>query len=184
MGLARGATARVSVLVFATALAGLYGVSSLYHRLDWTPPVRRRIRGADHAMIYLLIAASYTPFGVLALSGTFRWFLLGLVWAGAAGGIVLKLGWVDRLRRLSGALYIVLGWLAVLGAPQFVRSLSGPVLALIVAGGLLYTVGAVVLFRRRPDPRPHVFGYHEVWHAFTVGAGVCHYVAALLLVRT
>jgi hemolysin III len=179
---ARGATARAAAAVYALSLVALYGVSSLYHRLNWTPRVRRLMRRTDHAMIYVLIAGSYTPFSVLGMRGTLRWVVLGAVWAVAVVGAALKFGWFDHVHRLGGPLYIALGWFAVVGAPQFVRNLSGPVLALVVVGGVLYTVGAIVLLRRKPDPFPAVFGYHEVWHSFVVCASVCHYVAAMMLV--
>ncbi len=179
---ARGGTARAAAAVYAVSLAALYGISSLYHRIDCSPRTRSMMRRTDHAMIYVLIAGSYTPFGMIGMDGAMRWVVLGAVWAGAIAGVVLKLGWFGRLRRLSAAMYIGLGWLAVIGAPQLVRSLSAPVLALIVAGGVLYTLGAIVLARRRPDPAPAVFGYHEVWHVFVVVASICHYTAAMMVV--
>ncbi len=173
---------RISAAIYALSLSGLYGVSASYHRLRWTPPALVRIRTLDHAMIYLLIAGTYTPFSLLVLEGVWATVLLAAVWAGALFGIGVKLVGVDKMRRLGGTLYIVLGWLAVLAAPQLVGRLSMPVLALIVSGGLLYTAGAVVLLRRKPDPNPLVFGYHEIWHVMVVAASLCHYVAILLLV--
>lgn len=181
---ARGGTAKAAALAYALSLAALYGVSSLYHRVDWAPRTRLLMRRTDHAMIYVLIAGSGTPFALLGMHGLLRWVVLGVMWGGATAGVALKLGWFDRLQRVGGAMYIVLGWFAVLGAPQVVGTLSGPTLALVAVGGVLYTLGAVVLLRRRPDPVPAVFGYHEVWHTFVVGASVCHYVATLMLVTS
>jgi len=117
-------------------------------------------------------------------SGAGRFWLLGAVWAGAAFGIALKVFRFDRSHLVTGALYIVLGWLAVVAAPQFLRHLAWSAVALVVVGGILYTVGAWVLFRRRPNPRPLVFGYHEVWHSFMVSASMCHYAAVMMVVLT
>lgn len=183
VAVARQWRGRASAGVFVASVAALFGTSAAYHRLRWTAPALRRMRRLDHSMIYVLIAGTYTPFGLLALDGWSRWTMLGAVWGGAIGGVVLKMISLDRLRVLGGTLYIVLGWLAVLASPAFVRTLRPATLALILAGGILYTGGAVVLLRRRPDPSPRVFGYHEVWHACTVAAWACHYVAVFLLVR-
>ena len=182
VAVAHGATARVAVLVYAVTLVGMFGVSASYHRLHWSPRALIRIRRLDHSMIYLLIAGTYTPFSLLVLHGAWRFWLLGVAWAGAAAGIALKVLRFDRSHVLSGALYIVLGWLAVLAAPLFIPHLRPLTLSLVVLGGLLYTSGAVILYRRRPNPRPLVFGYHEVWHSFMVSASMCHYVAVLMLV--
>ena len=181
---ARGATARAAVSVYALTLVGMFGVSASYHRLRWSPRGLARIRALDHSMIYLLIAGTYTPFAILVFSGAGRFWLLGAVWAGAAFGIALKVFRFDRSHLVTGALYIVLGWLAVLAAPQFLRHLAWSAVALVVVGGILYTAGAWVLFRRRPNPRPLVFGYHEVWHSFMVSASMCHYAAVMVVVLT
>jgi hemolysin III len=173
---------RISVAIYALTLSGLYGVSASYHRLRWTPPALTRMRKLDHSMIFLLIAGTYTPFGLLALNGVWATVLLTAVWAGALFGIGVKLLGMDKMRKLGSALYIILGWLAVLASPAFVTKLSPVVLTLIVGGGVLYTLGSIVLLRRRPDPSPTVFGYHEVWHVMVVAASLCHYVAILLLV--
>ena len=182
VAVARGATARVAVIVYALTLVGMFGVSASYHRLHWSPRGLIRIRALDHSMIYLLIAGTYTPFALLGLGGAWRYWLLGAVWAGALAGIALKVFRFHRSHVLTGALYIVLGWLAVLAGPQFVRHLPGSAVTLVVAGGILYTAGAWVLLRHRPNPRPLVFGYHEVWHSFMVSASMCHYFAVLMVV--
>jgi hemolysin III len=175
---------RVSAAVYALSLSGLYGVSASYHRIGWTPKALGRMRKLDHSMIFVLIAGTYTPFSVIVLDGVWSTVLLAAVWAGALFGIGVKLMGVDRMRKLGGALYIILGWLAVLATPQFVPRLGLGVMALIVAGGVLYTLGAIVLLRRRPDPSPAVFGYHEVWHVMVVAASLCHYAAVMWLVLT
>lgn len=182
VALARTGQARVGAGVFAASLAGVFGASSAYHRLAWTEAARRRMKRLDHSMIFVLIAGTYTPVSLLGLRGGWGVALLASVWAGAVAGIVLKQVDIDGLRRLSGFLYIGLGWAAVIALPRLFRSVSPATFALVIAGGLLYTLGAIVFATRRPDPNPAVFGYHEIWHAFTAGAGLCHYVAVLLLV--
>ena len=179
---AAGWMARVAAAVYALSLAGLYGVSAMYHRLKWTPAALLRMRRLDHSMIFLLIAGTYTPVSLLVLSGPWALALLGVVWAGAMAGVLMKVIGMDRTRVVTGAMYIVLGWAAVLAAPWFVTRMSALVLSLIVAGGVLYTIGSIIFLRRRPDPNPAVFGYHEIWHVAVVSASVCHYVAILLLV--
>ena len=181
--LARGATARFGALVYAMSLLALFASSAAYHRLKWSPPALRRMRKLDHSMIYVLIAGTYTPFTLIALDGWWRIGMLVTAWTGATVGIVLKLVKIDGLRVLAGTMYIVLGWAIVLAMPQMVRELHPAAVALLATGGILYTVGAVMFFRKRPDPSPRVFGYHEIWHSMTLGATVCHYTAVLMLVR-
>jgi hemolysin III len=174
--------ARAGAAVFAASLAGVFGSSAAYHRIPWTDTARRRMKRLDHSMIFILIAGTYTPVCLLGLGGGWGVALLTTVWAGAIAGIVLKQVDVDGLHRLTGFLYIALGWTAVIMLPTLFRSVSLATFALVIAGGLLYTLGAIVFARKRPDPNPAIFGYHEIWHAFTAGAGLCHYVAILLLV--
>jgi hemolysin III len=137
---------------------------------------------ADHAMIYVLIAGTYTPFALLTFDRTWGVVVLGVVWTVAAAGIVVVV-WRHRIRLVGITLYLTLGWLGVVALPWLAGRLGAVRLTLLVAGGVLYTVGAVVLIRQRPNPSPAVFGYHEVWHAFTVTAGLCHYTLVWLLVR-
>jgi hemolysin III len=183
IALARGAAAEVSAAIFAVGITGLYGVSALYHRRNWSERKERLMKYLDHSMIFVLIAASYTPIALLALRPATGITLLVLAWVGAVTGIVVTIARLDRWRGLGLAMYLGLGWLAVVAAPQLVDSLSRPELVLLITGGLLYTVGAVVLASNRPNPWPKTFGYHEVWHAFVIGAGACHYALVLLLVR-
>jgi hemolysin III len=180
---ARSWPARIGVLVYALSLTAMFGTSAAFHRLRWSPRARLRMDRLDRTMIYVLIAGSYTPVCLLALRPGWRVALLALVWTGAAVGIALVLLW-NRHRGIGVVrmvLYLGLGWMSVLVLPELSRTLGLGQLALAVMGGVLYTVGAVVLIRRRPDPSPRVFGYHEVWHAFTVAAGACHYALIWLL---
>jgi hemolysin III len=180
---AQSRLARLGVLVYALSLTAMFGTSAAFHRLRWSHRARLRMDRLDRTMIYVLIAGSYTPVCLLALRPGWRAAFLALVWTGAAVGVALVLLW-NRHRGIGVVrmvLYLGLGWLSLLILPQLARTLGLGQLVLGVAGGLLYTVGAVVLIRRRPDPNPRVFGYHEVWHAFTVAAGACHYALIWLL---
>jgi len=170
--------------VFAGSVAVMLGASALYHRVAWSPRVRPWMRRLDHAGIYLLIAGTYTPVGVLTVQGATRPVVLGVVWTGAAAAIVLKLVWLQSPRWLSAAVGLGLGWIAVLAIPQVATHAGYAAVALLAAGGVAYTCGAVVYARRRPDPVPAIFGYHEVFHALTIVAVACQYVAiAFFVVR-
>ena len=182
IALAHTAAARTGAAVYAGSLAGLYGVSSAYHRLRWSGRVRGAMKRADHSMIYIVIAGTTTPVALLGLRSPWSLVLLGAVWAGAALGVTLKVIRVDGFSILTGTLYIALGWGVVVFAPQLLHRMNPLDLGLVFCGGLLYTGGAIVFLRKRPDPRPATFGYHEVWHTFVVAASVCHYIAVLLLV--
>jgi hemolysin III len=183
VGLARTNAARVGAVVFAATLTGLYGVSAAYHRGQWSVGALRLMKHLDHSMIFVFIAGSYTPITLLALRPAWGITLLALAWTGAAVGVLITVLRLERWHAVGFVMYLVLGWLAIVATPQLVHTLSRPELALLVIGGVLYTVGAVVLARRRPDPHPAVFGYHEVWHTFVVGANACHFVLIALLVR-
>jgi hemolysin III len=182
IALADTGKARLAAVIFATGLAGVFGASAAYHRVAWSDPARKRMKRLDHSMIFVLIAGTYTPLCLLALNGVWSVVMLATVWAGAITGIVLKQVNIDGLKRVSGFLYISLGWVSIVSLPQLFHTMSGVAFALVVAGGLLYTLGAIVFAVKRPDPNPAVFGYHEVWHAFTAGASLCHYSAVLLLI--
>ena len=179
---AHSTAARVVAVIYGLGLIGLFGTSAAYHRLEWTARARSVMKRLDHSMIYALIAATYTPFGVLVLHRPLSVVLLTLVVTGAVIGILLKVFALERTQVIGSALYIVLGWLVVLAAPQIWRALNVWAIVPLVLGGLLYTAGAIVLATRKPDPKPTVFGYHEVWHLSTVLAGACHYVAVLQVV--
>ncbi len=179
---ADGTRARVGAAVFAGAVAACFGASALYHRVTWTPHVRLWMRRVDHAGVYLLIAGTYTPVSLLVLHGAWRPAILAIVWTGSAAAIVLKFVWVRAPKWLAAAIGIGLGWVAVVALPQLVTRLSAVEATLLIVGGLAYTAGAVVYARRRPDPVPAVFGYHEVFHALTIVAVICQYVAIALVV--
>jgi hemolysin III len=170
--------ARIGATVYAVTLAAQFGVSALYHRGQWSPRAHAVMRRLDHSTIFLLIAGTYTPFCLFVLEGTMAWAILAVVWAGAAVGIATKLYRVD-LHVFSGFLYIGLGWLAVVAMPTIVRQLAGWQEALLIAGGLVYTLGALVLATNRPNPFPRTFGYHEIWHLATIGAAACLYTVLL-----
>jgi hemolysin III len=175
--------ARLAALVYVVSLAAMFGTSAALHRRHWSARAWLRMDRLDRAMIYVLIGGSYTPVILLALRPGWRVAFLALVWTVAAAGIVLVLlrtaNPVVGLTRMI--LYLGLGWTSVLLLPQLVGTLGLGKVSLAMVGGLFYTVGAVVLIRQRPDPVPHVFGYHEVWHAFTVAAGACHFAFIWLL---
>ena len=183
VALARGTTARTSAAIYALSLGGLFGVSGAYHQLPFSAASRRWMKRLDHSMIFVLIAGTTTPLCLLVLRKPWSMILLLVVWGGAAAGIALKILHVEGFRGLTGTLYITLGWAVVLVSPQLVRALSPATLSLIVAGGVLYTLGAIVLVRNRPNPAPATFGYHEIWHSMVVVASACHYVAVLLIVH-
>jgi hemolysin III len=173
--------ARLACLVYAASLTAMFGASALLHRRAWPPAARQRLDRLDRCMIYLLIAGTYTPFGLLVLHGAWTVGVLGAVWAGAAAGIALVVRRMDR-PGVGVALYLTLGWVSILTLPELLRGLRPAQVGLLLAGGVLYTVGAVVLVRRRPDPDPRVFGYHEVWHALTIAACACRYAVIWLVV--
>ncbi len=181
--LSEGVSAHVAASIFAVSLVGLFGVSAIYHTGNWTPNVRARLRRMDHAMIFVLIAGSYTPITLLALQPAWGISLLAIVWTVAVIGVTLALARFGALHRVGGYLYIGMGWIVVIALPAVVTSLSPSELALLFAGGVLYTAGAIGLRMHRPNPRPLVFGYHEVWHAMTVAAAACHFTLVCMLVR-
>lgn len=171
-----GARTAAAAVYVVSLLLGL-GVSSAYHRIDWSPRMREVMQRLDHAAIYLLIAGTYVPLCVVALPPAWGVPLLVVVGIGASAGVVLKSFGVDRARWVGYALYPVLGWAAVAVAPALWWYLDPLEFWLVVGGGLAYTIGFPVLLVKRPDPLPTVFGYHEVWHSFTVLAAVLHFVA-------
>jgi hemolysin III len=178
--LARGVEARVAVGVYALSLAAMFGASALYHRIDWQPRPRAWLRRLDHSMIYVLVAGTYTPFALLVLAPTMGWTIIGVVWGGAVAGVAVSLLWIDAPRWLTAMLYVVLGWVGFIVLPQLWDRAGPLTVVLLAAGGLLYTVGAVVYARQRPDPAPRVFGYHEVFHALVIAAALAHFTAVAL----
>ncbi len=183
VALAESWVARFATSVYALSLMSVFGASAAYHRGEWSPKALRRMKRLDHSMIFVLIAGSYTPIALLMLHGPWSIVILSAVWAGAVAGITLKLIRIDGFSVLTAALYMVMGWLALIALPQLVHEMPTPALVLTVAGGLLYTAGAIIFAIRRPDPAPTVFGYHEIWHAFMVAAASCHFAMVTIVVR-
>lgn len=179
--LASDARSRIATSIYALTLTGLFGVSAAYHLGDWNREAHARMQRLDHSMIFVLIAGTYTPYCLLVLQGTLATVVLVAVWVGAAVGVGTKLYRVD-LHVLSGFMYIGLGWLVVVSLPALLRGLDTAETVFLVAGGLLYSLGALVLATHKPNPWPRTFGYHEVWHAATIAAAVCQYVSILLVV--
>ena len=167
--------ARLSAIVFAACVAACFGFSALYHRPTWQPRTRSWLARLDHAGIYLLIAGTYTPFGLLVLSHTWAVAVLSVVWTGSLAAILLKLFWPGTPKKLSAVIGLALGWVAVIAFTQFLK-LPAPALVLIGVGGLAYSLGAIVYARKKPDPIPHVLGYHEVFHLLTLVAAAAFYV--------
>jgi hemolysin III len=172
---------RLAATVFAGSVAGCFGASALYHRPTWSPRVRAWLARLDHAGVYLLIAGTYTPFGLLVMSTDWAVPVLSVVWGGALTAILLKVFWYRTPKWLSTSIALALGWVGAAAFSQLLK-LELPGLLLVVAGGLLYSAGAIVYVRRRPDPLPQVLGYHELFHALTVAAAGCQYAAVAFFV--
>ena len=179
---ARPAEARAAAAVYVATLVAGFGTSAAYHRLARGPVALRWMRRADHSAIYLLIAGTYTPICLVALPSAWGLPVLVVVWVGALSGVVLKMTAFDRFRVVGWASYLVLGWAAIAASPALLRHLSPLEIVLIVGGGLIYTGGSIVLATGRPNPAPRVFGYHEIWHACTVIAGLCYFITVGLVV--
>lgn len=179
---ASGGRERLAAAAFGGCLVLTFGLSALYHRITWQPAARRVMRRLDHASIYLLIAGTYTPYGLLVLSGAWQFSILGVVWIGAALAIVQRLFWLDAPRWVPVGAGVFLGWVGVVAVPQIVEASGLPGTMLVAAGGVLYTLGAVVYAVQRPDFAPSVFGYHELFHVLTVLAASCQFAAIALLV--
>ena len=169
--------ARVVLTIYVVSLAALFGVSAAFHRIRWSPAGRRRMRRADHATIFLAIAGTYTAVAGLTVHGWAQVLVLCLVWFGGAIGVTVRQLWLDAPKWAIAAPYIVAGWSALAIVPQLVRGLGGGGFALVLAGGACYTIGALCYSLKRPNPVPGVFGYHEVFHAFTVAGAALHYAA-------
>jgi hemolysin III len=170
--------ATLAVAIYAASLSALLGTSALYHRVDWTrPEVRRWMRRLDHSMIFFLIAGTYTPFALLVLDGPLANAILAVVWIGAVAGAVVEIVWIEHPKWVAALVYISLGWVAVVPFPALWNEMGAAGTLLVAAGGLLYTVGAVVYATQRPNPNPRVFGYHEVFHLFVILAAAAHFAA-------
>ncbi|MBX6388195.1 MAG: hemolysin III family protein [Frankia sp.] len=175
--------ARLAVGVYAISITALFGTSALYHRTTWpTARARSVMKRLDHSMIFVFIAGTYTPFALLTMPERSARVILGIVWGGAALGIILRMLWLHSPRYLIVPLYIALGWVAVFVLPEVLHTAGAATLTLLLVGGACYSIGAIIYASRRPNPAPSTFGYHEVFHAFTLVAACCHYVALMLAI--
>jgi hemolysin III len=183
VALADGRRAQVASWLYAAALAAMFGASALYHRVRWSSAsVRVWMRRLDHSAIFLFIAATYTPFVLLAFRGALAMTLLTVVWTAAAAGLLLNLAWVDAPTWVATLVYVALGWVGVVALPELFSSVGLAVSVLVLAGGGLYTLGALAYVLRRPDPAPAVFGYHEVFYLLVIAAAVLQYIAVSFVV--
>jgi hemolysin III len=173
----RSGAALAAAIVFGAGVAAMFAVSGIYHVITWTPAVRRRLARLDHATVYGLIAATYTPFGLLVLHGAWQVTILAIVWGGAAMAILLKLFWIRAPKWLSASIALALGWTGVAAMPEIARGIGLGGVLFVTAGGLLYTAGGIVYALRRPNPVPRVFGYHELFHALVIVAVGLQYAA-------
>jgi hemolysin III len=172
---ASGGRARAAAAIYAAAVSALLGTSALYHRVTWRPQVRRWMRRLDHSMIFVLIAGTYTPVALLALKGSLADAILIALWAGALAGVVLKLLWIDAPKPLVATIYVALGFLSAAVLGELPAAIGWLGVAGIIAGGLLYTAGAVIYASERPNPAPATFGYHEIFHVLVIAAAALHY---------
>jgi hemolysin III len=162
--------------VFAVSAALLFGTSALYHRGNWSARATILLKRLDHSNIFLIIAGTYTPFSILLLPESQATTLLWIVWTGAVAGVLFRVLWVGAPRWLYTPVYMALGWVAVVYLPGFLDGGGAAVLTLVIVGGLMYSLGALVYGFKRPNPSPRWFGFHEVFHAFTIVAFVVHYI--------
>jgi hemolysin III len=177
---ASGARAVIAMSIYSVSLSAMLGTSALYHRVTWTPDVRRWMRRLDHTMIFVFIAGTYTPFALLVMHGTLATAVLIVVWATAAAGMVLNLVWISAPYWFSALVYVGTGWVAIVTLPQLWDEIGPVGVGLIALGGALYSAGAVVYARRKPDPRPQVFGYHELFHLLVIAAAAVQYAAVAI----
>jgi hemolysin III len=173
----RGARAGGSTAIYAATVTLLFGTSALYHRLNWGDRARVVMKRLDHSMIFVFIAGTYTPLAVLTLHSTTAFAVLVVVWTGAVFGVILQTTWTSAPRWLSAPCYIALGWVAIFVMPEILHNGGVAAMVLIIVGGIVYTVGGVIYALKKPNPIPGVFGFHEVFHACTLVAAVCHYIA-------
>jgi hemolysin III len=178
VALAEGARARLACAIYAAALAAMFGASAVYHRVSWRSlRARAWARRLDHSTIFLFIAGTYTPFALLAFTGLVPAIVLACVWGGAALGVALNVSWIDAPRWVTTPVYLLVGWVGVIAAPQVFTELDVASAVLVVIGGVLYSLGALVYATQWPDPFPAVFGFHEVFHVLVVAASTAHYMA-------
>ena len=175
--LASSDRARLALAIYAVSLAALFGVSALYHRVEWRPRARAWMRRLDHSMIFVLIAGTYTPFALLVIDSSLGDVLLAVVWAGAAVGVVFNLLWPGQPKWVAALAAVAVGAPLAAAMPALVDAAGPGPLILISLGAVLYCLGALVYAIQRPDPRPSVFGYHEILHVLVIAAALAHFVA-------
>jgi hemolysin III len=179
----RGGIAKnVAVLVYGLGLIGMFSASAAYHLARVKPAILQVLRKIDHASIFVLIAGTYTPFCLLAFTGFWRWGLLAIIWTIALVGVEVKIFYIKAPRWLNAVGYIVMGWLCLLAVPQMAASLPLGALVWLIAGGVLYTLGAIIYATRIFDFKPGIFGFHEVWHIFVLLGATAHYISVLYLI--
>lgn len=181
VALARGSTAVAAAALYGGSLVLLFSASAIFHRPTWLPRKRDILGRVDQAAIFVLIAGTYTPFCLLLGRATGR-NLLPLVWTAAAGGVALSLFWPHAPKRVMAAIYVFCGWFVAPLLPRLWAALPAVYFALLMCGGVLYTAGAVIYARRRPDPYPAVFGYHEIFHLLVIAAAACHFGVAAAII--
>jgi len=175
-------TARVASAIFGGTGCLLFGISALYHRIEWSASTKALLRRFDHANIFLIIAGSYPPFALLLLPEQSGRRLLWVIWVGAISGVLFRMVWLSAPRWIYTPIYLGLGWAAIFFLPAFYRSAGPLILALIMLGGVLYSIGAIIYATKRPNISETWFGFHELFHAFTIAAFLAHYAAAVLTV--
>jgi hemolysin III len=179
--IAKGGEARLAVTIYALSLSALFGVSALYHRVDWQrPSARRWMRRLDHTMIFFLIAGTVTPFALLVMEPPLSTALLIAVWSGALAGTIVELVWIDHPKWVAAIVYIAVGLIGAIGFPAIVVEAGITAGVLIAVGGALYATGAIIYAAQRPDPSPTVFGYHEIFHVLVIAAAAAHFAAIAL----
>jgi hemolysin III len=169
--------AGLATLIYTLTIVAMFAVSGAYHRVRWSDTARKWMKRADHSMIFLFIAGSYTPFALLALPEQSGMVLLGIVWSGALAGVALKMFWPSAPRWVGVPLYLLLGWVAAWFIGPIMHGAGVTALVLLAVGGALYSIGGVLYGLKWPDPWPQTFGHHEFFHACTAVAAICHYIA-------
>jgi len=183
VALAEGARARLACAIYATALAAMFGTSAVYHRVTWRSlRARAWARRLDHSTIFLFIAGTYTPFALLAFTGMVPAIVLACVWTGAALGVALNVSWIDAPKWVTTPVYLLVGWVGVIAAPQVFTELHIASAVLVITGGILYSLGALVYATHWPDPFPATFGFHEIFHGLVVLAAVTQFIAVSFVV--
>ena len=167
---------RAATSIYSACLIALFAISGAYHVIAWGPRAHWLLQRLDHSMIFIVIAATYTPMAAVALPQTQGRIILAVVWTGAAIGTIIHLAWTEPPRKVLVSLYLIMGWIALAVIGDMWRVLGVAGFILLLAGGLLHSIGAIIYARRRPDPWPRIFGFHEVFHLFVIAGMACHYV--------